>query len=405
MVRFGAGSLATLEFVLTWREETAVHEERYLARRVNAWRDIFPPGLAEALEGSEEGERVCLEYDPGQVVSAYNPSRKMTIPRASFALSKVAGREIPAHPGRFYPQGAVHGLPHVYPQNSVPFRLMEVQGDKLVIDCNHPLAERSLSLETGIQFLQEKRSDTGGQLSHWIEEICNYGPGMQAMFPGRAVPFGDAFYSRLDAADDGHFYAEPRLVSHVDGQASRNLQELYGRFLKPGMRVLDIMSSRDSHLPAGLDLEVVGLGMNREELEANPSLSGHVLHDLNRDPTPPEALGKAGPFDAIVCSLSVEYLTRPVAVLESFGALLSPGGVLLVGFSDRWFPDKAIAGWMDLHPFERSGVVLQWIRQAGYRGKAGSVSVRNDWRPREDKHFLETRGVSDPVFLAWAFNE
>ena len=39
---------------------------------------------------------------------------------------------------------------------------------------------------------------------------------------------------------------------------------------------------------------MVGLGLNRAELDANPLLTGRVYHDLNRDPgaavLPPSAL-------------------------------------------------------------------------------------------------------------------
>jgi hypothetical protein len=29
--------------------------------------------------------------------------------------------------------------------------------------------------------------------------------------------------------------------------------------------------------------------------------------------------------------------------------------------------------------------------------------MRNDWRPTDDKHFLDTRGVSDPVYVVWQY--
>jgi len=54
------------------------------------------------------------------------------------------------------------------------------------------------------------------------------------------------------------------------------------------MRVLDLMASLDSRLPqtmAGLD--VAGLGMNTEELAANPRLSERVVQDLNACPVLP----------------------------------------------------------------------------------------------------------------------
>lgn len=405
MTRFGTDSLATLEFVLRWQDHTAAHEERYLARRVNPWRDIFPPGLAEALENAQTGDAASMRYAPGEAVPAQDPAKQAVLPASDFTPPGVAGRSVPASVGRFYPQGLLRNIPHVHPQNGIPFRLTDMEGDTLHIDRNHPLAPFPLELRAEIQWVQEKRGDTGGQLSHWMEEICDFGPGMQAPLPGSDITLHDAFFSRLDPSDDGLFHARPRLVSHVDEQSSRNLQGFYSRFLEPGMRVLDLMSGRDSHLPEEPGLEVTGLGMNREELKSNHRLARAVVHDLNRDPALPDAVTRHAPFDAVLCSLSIEYLTDPVAVLESVRKNITPGGVLLVGFSDRWFPNKAVAGWMDLHPFERPGVTLQWMRRAGFDGAAGTFSLRNDWRPRNDPHFLETRGVSDPVFVAWSYKD
>jgi hypothetical protein len=47
------------------------------------------------------------------------------------------------------------------------------------------------------------------------------------------------------------------------------------------------------------------------------------------------------------------------------------------------------------------GVALEYQRMAGFTEGLGTVSMRNDWRDRDDPAFLETRGVSDPVFVAY----
>jgi hypothetical protein len=61
--------------------------------------------------------------------------------------------------------------------------------------------------------------------------------------------------------------------------------EIYGLFLKPGMQVLELMSSRVSHLPEATgDIRVTGLGMNAEELAQTPRLEARILHDHNVQP-------------------------------------------------------------------------------------------------------------------------
>ena len=78
----------------------------------------------------------------------------------------------------------------------------------------------------------------------------------------------------LALGDDASFYAAPRFTQHLDAQCRADIATLYGRLLQPGMKVLDLMSSGDSHLPAEIGgLEVSGLGMNAAELDANPCLA------------------------------------------------------------------------------------------------------------------------------------
>lgn len=106
-------------------------------------------------------------------------------------------------------------------------------------------------------------------------------------------------FSRLDETDDAIFYAAPRMVSHLDAQALTNLERIVDDLLEgPPPRVLDLMASWDSHLPADLDTaSVVGLGLNQAELEANPRLTSRLVRDLNRDPRLPFAPAS---FDAVL---------------------------------------------------------------------------------------------------------
>ena len=408
MATFGKNSLATLLFTLVWEDPSGVHEESFLARRVNVWRDIFPIGLEKALDGLTIGDSVTLNYEPGKFMEWYYDRKVLTLKRNLVCLPYQDDCEREILKGRYYPQGVLHGATNVFPQNTNPCRILDLDDEKIVVDCNHPIATFPLEMTVTIQNVEDKRSDTGGELKRWSESICNYGPGMQTPLKDEngetcLMELEPDFFSRTDDEADTVFYEKTRLVSHIDGQAKENLKAYYTRFLKPEMTVLDLMSSVDSHLPDDYNLDVCGVGMNREELEANPLLSARVIHDLNKEPDLSASLEGSGPFDMAVCSLSIEYLTNPVAVLKSVREQLAPEGAMAIGFSDRWFPTKAIKGWINLHPFERSGLVLQWLKEAGFKGKAGTISMRNDWRPQDDKHYMETRGVSDPVFTVWAY--
>ncbi|HMB32955.1 MAG TPA: methyltransferase type 11, partial [Methylomirabilota bacterium] len=97
-----------------------------------------------------------------------------------------------------------------------------------------------------------------------------------------------AAFARHDESPDDVFYSVPRKVVHIDDDAIAALGRLYAEVLPGGGRLLDVMSSWRSHLPDEVPFgEVVGLGMNAEEMADNPQLTRFVVHDLNRDPRLP----------------------------------------------------------------------------------------------------------------------
>ena len=170
-------------------------------------------------------------------------------------------------------------------------------------------------------------------------------------------------FRRSDESPDAKFYRVPRLVTHIDDAAINAVTQLYRELLPAGGRVLDLMSSWVSHLPPDIDYaSVVGLGMNAVELSKNPRLTGRVVHDLNADPTLP--FGDAS-FDAAVCCVSIDYLTRPVEVVREVGRVLAKGGPFVVTFSNRCFPTKAVAAWHQLDDAGHVELVQSYFAEAG----------------------------------------
>ena len=169
-------------------------------------------------------------------------------------------------------------------------------------------------------------------------------------------------FRREDEAPDAHFYAEPRLVTHIDEAAIAAVTQLYREYLPADAAVLDLMSSWVSHLPAEAAYSrVVGLGMNRTELAANPRLDGLVVHDLNRTPRLP--FGDAE-FDAAAICVSIQYLTRPVAVLRDLGRVLVARGPLVITFSNRCFPTKAVRAWLLRDDLGHAALVVRYLKAA-----------------------------------------
>lgn len=181
--------------------------------------------------------------------------------------------------------------------------------------------------------------------------------------PEGAPPLPPELFDRMDATPDTDFYAEPRLVQHIDEATVAALTAAYRELLPAGAAVLDLMSSWVSHLPGDVSYaHVAGLGMNAAELDANPRLDVRVVHDLNASPELPFESAR---FDAVVNAVSVQYLTRPVEVFASIARVLRPGGVSIVAMSHRCFPTKAVRAFHVLSGPARQELVARYHALAG----------------------------------------
>ena len=171
-------------------------------------------------------------------------------------------------------------------------------------------------------------------------------------------------FARQDPSDDAFFYAVDRKVTHIEDGAIAALRTFYGSLLPPGGRILDLMSSWRSHLPPDLAYsEVVGLGMNAAEMEDNPQLDAFVVHDLNATPVLPF---DDASFDAVVCTVSVQYLTSPIEVFADVRRVLRAGGPFAVAFSNRCFPTKAVAVWLYGRDADHVDLVRAYFASAGF---------------------------------------
>jgi SAM-dependent methyltransferase len=178
-----------------------------------------------------------------------------------------------------------------------------------------------------------------------------------------AFRFPPGFFERSDPEPDTRFYSSPRFVNHIDDATIDALTQFYRERLVPGSSLLDLMSSWVSHLPPEVSYaRVAGLGMNGEELAANPRLTDWVVRDLNLEPALP--YGDAS-FDAVLNAVSVQYLTRPVEVFAEVRRVLAPGGLHVVATSHRLFPTKAVHGWQALPTKERMRLIALYFREAG----------------------------------------
>jgi SAM-dependent methyltransferase len=204
--------------------------------------------------------------------------------------------------------------------------------------------------------------------------------------------------SRDDETPDGVFYTKPRFVDHLDSCALETVEKIYGRLIPSGAMILDLMAGPDSHLGKVKDpAKVVGLGLNKTELEANPALSEYVIHDLNGDPRLPFPANR---FDVVVNTVSVDYLTQPLEVFREVSRVLKPDGLFIVIFSNRMFPPKAVNVWKASTEKQRVEIVRRFFTFSGRFAIQGYHESAGKPRPKDDKYYEQ--GIpSDPIYAVW----
>ncbi len=179
----------------------------------------------------------------------------------------------------------------------------------------------------------------------------------------------DDAFAKVDPSPDPDFYVQPRFVTHIDDGAIAAVTETYRTLLPANGAILDLMSSWVSHLPPEMTYaQVIGHGLNAEELAANPRLTRWFVQDLNADPV--LALQDAH-FDGAVLCVSVQYLQRPVDVFQQVARVLRPGAPFVVSFSNRCFPTKAVAIWQRLSGPDQQRLVGAYMNAAGFTGIEG----------------------------------
>ncbi|KAK1050064.1 hypothetical protein LTR33_014733, partial [Friedmanniomyces endolithicus] len=216
-------------------------------------------------------------------------------------------------------------------------------------------------------------------------------------------PYTPSDFTRQDPSPDSSFYSSPRFVTHIDDAAITTLRSYYDAVLPRQGRILDFCSSWVSHYPPAVEtaaakgeLQVIGLGMNEAELEANQVLNaGRVLVDLNVNPdiatalreakilTPPSSSSSSSTssndqdfLDASTNVVSTDYLTAPLPVLTSLHSLTKPGGKVHLVISNRCFPTKAVNRWLRVSEEERLLMIGDYLHFAGW-AESESVELSN----------------------------
>ena len=197
------------------------------------------------------------------------------------------------------------------------------------------------------------------------------------------------------------------MVQHIDEHAVAALGAYYSRVLPRGGRVLDLMSSWTSHFAPGAGADksdghfahVAAVGMRADEMSANGALHEYAVADLNASPS--LAMHADASFDAVVCSVSVDYLARPLEVFAEVHRVLKPGGLAVFTWSNRMFPTKAIAAWREASEPGRLWICAAYLHYTTSGGHT-SGGHTSGFSPPVGVDLSPHPGRSDPLYAVSA---
>jgi len=71
-------------------------------------------------------------------------------------------------------------LPQALIEDFLPLRIVAIEEHMMVLDCNHPLAKKTIDLKVEIIEIKSASDEHGGRCTEAIDDLFN-GPGMQYM--------------------------------------------------------------------------------------------------------------------------------------------------------------------------------------------------------------------------------
>ncbi len=399
--RVESNSIIDATVGIHWQGQDCRFSDYSFLPNINLWRDFIPPEIEPSLPGCQPGDAVRHQFAAGELVEAQSSAQQHQVKRGQFQPPRKGLTVIQPRLGRFYPKDFFVKVDGIYEGNKFPCRITALDPDQISVDMNHPLAGKALEMSVQIESVRTAGAERGGRCKDIASTACDHGPGLQDRLPDAETDFfSDHPFSRLDPGNDRVFFQQPDLQPFWDEFALQQVSQLYSTLIKPGRRVLDLMAGAHSPLQQA-DVEtasVVCAGLNQTELEHNPVCTERVLLDVNAmDALPADDAA----FDVVLIHAAIEYVIDPKHLFGEIARVLAPGGRVIITFSNRSVPQKAIQLWAGAHEFERPGIVLAYLRESGQFGEFSSFSLRGHLRPQQDR-LAQKLLLSEPVYAIWA---
>ena len=393
----------SLQLDVQWHDDLVHYQDRYFLIKTNFWRDFYPVVLDYQIKRAELGQVIDVDYKAGDLIDdKFSQNKIMTIPIKQFDQYFKGSMPIVPIVGRFYPRGMIEDVAGCFKMDDRPFRVIGKTDTTLDIDLNHPLASFPLNLSAKITDIFDANQQNGGRCNDVAETVTHQGPGLQTLLASQTTDFFHGMpFLRKTEDDDSIFYASIETKPAVDQVAIEQLNQFYSEQLKDNTKILDLMCGPESHLPDHFRaIDVTGLSLKQDDLDANQRLKQRIIHDINKSPQLPF---KDDEFDAIICSFSIEYIIQPHELFQHLARILKPGGQLIISFSEHYYQQKVIALWEDVHPFERMGIVLEYFRQSQSFTDLHAESIRGLIKHNDDT-FISKNVYSCPIFIVSGTN-
>ena len=170
---------------------------------------------------------------------------------------------------------------------------------------------------------------------------------------------------KVDENNDEYFYSNPKFVYHLDANFRKYLSSIYKKEIKNNSIVLDLMSSWDSYLPKEKNYkQVIGHGLNKDELEKNKILTSFWVQNFNLDQ---KIHLDNSSINYCLMVAAWQYLQYPEALSREISRILSDEGKILVSFSNRAFWHKAPNIWTTSTEDERLKYVRKVLISNGFK--------------------------------------
>ncbi len=385
-----------------WQGPWSAHKNQYYAAKINTWRDYFPAGIELDLNNGNVGDSFLRKYKAYRLLEKHTPSRIYKIKHKQFNRKHIPGREIEPQFGRLYPAGIMLNVYGIYPENTLPCRLIAMDDNDYTFDMNHPLCQREVFF--GVEILDinlEHMEDQGGRSEDWVDFMTSKGPSMEEYWQaedGSPVDYfsGDAL-QRMDERDDKRFYQDAPCIELFDSRAREEVGKILQTLIPDNANILELMAGHQNYfLPQQKIQSLSGIGISEAEMQKNPALHRTLVHDLNSEtPLPVDD----NSLDAIVCIAGVEYWTKPDFLFQQIYQKLKPGGRFITIFNDQFVASKVVNIWNQVHPFERMTLVLNYLKKAGFN-KLNTWTIRGIPRNPEEVVSVETLDIT-PLFTVW----